>query len=178
MEQLTIKDIPQKDLENRRVLVRVDFNVPTEKKDNKIVITNDLRIRASLPTIRYLIGAKAKTALVSHLGRPKGFDSDLKMDPVGKKLSKLNDSVGPEIQTVINNLKPGEVCLLENIRFYQEEEKNDSDFARNLAKPFEIYVNDAFGTSHRAHSSTAGVCAFLSPCLGGLLLQREVDSRS
>ena len=184
MEQLTIKDIPQKDLENRRVLVRVDFNVPTEKKDNKIVITNDLRIRASLPTIRYLIGAKAKTALVSHLGRPKGFDSDLKMDPVGEKLSellgkkvlKLNDSVGPEIQTVINNLKPGEVCLLENIRFYQEEEKNDSDFARNLAKPFEIYVNDAFGTSHRAHASTAGVCAFLSPCLGGLLLQREVDS--
>ncbi len=186
MEQLTIKDIPQLNLENKKVLVRVDFNVPTEKKDNKIIITNDLRIRASLPTIQYLISAKAKITLVSHLGRPKGFDSDLKMDPVserlsqllGKKVIKLNDSIGPEIQTVINNLKAGEVCLLENIRFYKEEEKNDPDFARNLAKPFEIYVNDAFGTSHRAHASTAGVCAYLSPCLAGLLLQKEVDSLS
>ena len=184
MEQLTIKDIPKKDLENKRVLVRVDFNVPTEKKDNKIVITNDLRIRASLSTIKYLIESKAKVVLVSHLGRPKGFDSDLKMDPVserlsellGKKVLKLNDSIGPEVQAAVNNLKAGDVCLLENIRFYKEEEKNDPDFARNLAKPFEIYVNDAFGTSHRAHASTAGVCAFLSPCLAGLLLQKEVDS--
>lgn len=186
MEQLTIKDIPQLNLENKKVLVRVDFNVPTEKKDNKIIITNDLRIRASLPTIQYLISAKAKITLVSHLGRPKGFDSDLKMDPVserlsqllGKKVIKLNDSIGPEVQTAIDNLKAGEVCLLENIRFYKEEEKNDPDFARNLAKPFEIYVNDAFGTSHRAHASTAGVCAYLSPCLAGLLLRKEVDSLS
>jgi len=186
MEQLTIKDIPQKDLENKRVLVRVDFNVPTEKKDNKVLITNDLRIRASLLTIQYLTAAKAKVVLVSHLGRPKGFDSDLKMDPIGERLSqllgkkvfKLNDSVGPEVQSAVNNLNPGDVCLLENIRFYKEEEKNDPDFARNLAKPFEIYVNDAFGTSHRAHASTAGVCAFLNPCLSGLLLQKEVDSLS
>ena len=184
MEQLTIKDIPQKDLENKKVLVRVDFNVPTEKKDNKILITNDLRIKASLPTIKYLTEAKAKVVLVSHLGRPKGFDSDLKMDPIGERLSqllekkvlKLSDSIGPEVQATVNNLRPGDVCLLENIRFYKEEEKNDSDFGRNLAKPFEIYVNDAFGTSHRAHASTAGVCAFLSPCLSGLLLQKEVDA--
>ncbi len=186
MEQVTIKDIAQKDLENKRILVRVDFNVPTEKKDGKIFITNDLRIRASLPTIQYLIQSKAKITLVSHLGRPKGFDSDLKMDPIGERLSellgkkvlKLNDSVGPEVQAVVKDLTPGDVCLLENIRFYKEEEKNDSDFARNLAKPFEMYLNDAFGTSHRAHASTAGVCAFLSPCLAGLLLQKEVDSLS
>ncbi len=184
MDQLTIKDIPQKNLENKKVLVRVDFNVPQEKRDGKIFITNDLRIRASLPTIQYLIQSKAKVILVSHLGRPKGFDSDLKMDSVGNRLSellgkkvlKLNDSIGPEVQSTVSNLKAGEICLLENIRFYKEEEKNDADFARNLAKPFEMYVNDAFGTSHRAHASTAGVCAFLSPCLAGLLLQKEVDS--
>ena len=184
MNQLTIKDIPQKDLENKKVLVRVDFNVPLEKKDGKVTITNDLRIRASLPTIKYLIDSKARIALVSHLGRPKGFDSDLKMDPVankfsellGKKVLKLNDSIGTEIENTIENLKPGDVCLLENIRFYKEEEKNDTDFARKLAKPFNIYVNDAFGTSHRAHASTAGVCAYLHPSLAGLLLEKEVDS--
>ena len=186
MEQCTIKDVPQNSLENKKILVRVDFNVPTEKKDENVLITNDLRIRASLPTIQYLIQSKAKVTLVSHLGRPKGFDSDLKMDPLGERLSqligkkvlKLNDSIGPEVQTAVNGLKPGDICLLENIRFYKEEEKNDPDFARNLAKPFEIYVNDAFGTSHRAHASTAGVCAFLSPCLAGLLLEKEVDSLS
>ncbi|MBI2995417.1 MAG: phosphoglycerate kinase [Candidatus Melainabacteria bacterium] len=184
MDQLTIKDIPQKELENKSILVRVDFNVPIEKKDGQILITNDLRIKASLPTIKYLINSKAKVILASHLGRPKGFDEDLKMDPIAKRLSdlldkkvlKLNDSIGPEVEKEIKNLKPGDVCLLENIRFYKEEEKNDSEFARKLAKPFEIYVNDAFGTSHRAHASTAGVCAYLNPSLGGLLLQKEVDS--
>lgn len=180
MDQTTIKDIPQKDLENKKVLVRVDFNVPLENGQ----ISNDLRIRASLPTIKYLIESKAIVVLVSHLGRPKGFDSKLKMDPValklsellGKKVLKLNDSIGPEVESSIENLKPGDVCLLENIRFYPEEEKNDPDFARKLAKPFNIYVNDAFGTSHRAHASTAGVCAYLHPSLSGLLLEKEVDS--
>lgn len=184
MDQLTIKDIPKKNLENKNILVRVDFNVPQEKKDGQTIITNDLRIKASIPTINYLIESKAKVTLVSHLGRPKGFDNELKMDTVAKRLSrllgknvlKLNDSIGTEIQSAIKNLMPGDVCLLENIRFYKEEEKNDLDFARNLAKPFDIYVNDAFGTSHRAHASTAGVCAFLSPCLAGLLLEKEVDS--
>ncbi|MBI3590658.1 MAG: phosphoglycerate kinase [Candidatus Melainabacteria bacterium] len=184
MDQLTIKDIPQKDFENKKVLIRVDFNVPQENKNGKISISNDLRIKASLPTIKYLIECKAKVTLVSHLGRPKGFDNDFKMDTVAKRLSellgqkvlKLNDSVGVEVQNAVESLKPGEVCLLENIRFYKEEETNDSDFARNLAKPFDIYVNDAFGTSHRAHASTTGVSAFLSPCLSGLLLQKEVDS--
>ncbi len=186
MDQLTIKDIPQKNLENKRVLVRVDFNVPIEKKDGQTLITNDLRIKASIPTIKYLVESKAKVTLVSHLGRPKGFDSDLKMDPIAKRLSellgkpvkKINDSIGPEVQKIIDSLQNGDICLLENVRFYKEEEKNDPDFARNLAKPFEIYVNDAFGTSHRAHASTAGVCAYLSPCLSGLLLQKEVDSLS
>ena len=184
MEQQTIKDIQQKTLENKKVLVRVDFNVPQEKKNGQIVITNDLRIKASLPRIKHLIESKAKIALISHLGRPKGFDNDLKMDAIanrltellGKKVLKLNDCTGPEVQKAIDQMNPGDVCLLENVRFYKEEEKNDPDFARILAKPFEIYVNDAFGTSHRAHASTAGVCAYLSPCLAGLLLQKEVDS--
>ncbi len=184
MDQMTIKDIPQKNLEGKKILVRVDFNVPIEKKENEIVITNDLRIKSAIPTIKYLIDAKAKVTLVSHFGRPKGFDADLKMDPIAKRLSellgkkvlKLNDSIGPEIQSAIEKMQTGDVCLLENIRFYKEEEKNDSDFAHNLAKPFEVYVNDAFGTSHRAHASTAGVSAFLSPSLSGLLLEKEVTA--
>lgn len=180
MDQQTIKDIPQNNLTGKKVLVRVDFNVPLSGD----TVTNDLRIKAALPTIQYLIESNAIITLVSHLGRPKGFDSALKMDPVAKKLSeylgknviKLNDSVGPDVEAAIEKLKPGDVCLLENIRFYKEETANDSDFARKLAKPFEIFINDAFGTSHRAHASTAGVSAFLSPCLSGLLLEKEVDS--
>lgn len=186
MEQLTIKDLSKKDFENKNVLVRVDFNVPQEKKNGQILITNDLRIKASIPTIKYLTECRAKVILVSHLGRPKGFDNDLKMDCVAKRLSELlgekvlkfNDSIGVEIQNAIKELKPGTVCLLENIRFYKEEEKNDPDFAKLLAKPFDIYVNDAFGTSHRAHASTSGVCAHLNPCLAGLLLEKEVSSLS
>lgn len=184
MKELTIKDIPRKDFENKNVLVRVDFNVPIEKKGSQTIITNDIRIKESLPTIKYLMESKAKVCLVSHLGRPKGFDPDLKMDPIAKRLSelldikvlKLNDSVGTEVQNSIERMQPGSVCLLENIRFYKEEEKNDTEFARSLAKPFHIYVNDAFGTSHRAHASTAGVSAFLNPCLAGLLLEKEVNS--
>lgn len=184
MDQLTIKDIPQKDLENKKVLVRVDFNVPTEKKGNEIIITNDLRIKSAIPTIQYLIDSKAKITLVSHFGRPKGIDPEFKMDPIskrlseilGKKVKKLNDSIGEEVELEINKLNSGDVCLLENIRFYKEETQNDSEFARKLAKPFDLYVNDAFGTSHRAHASTAGVCTYLNPSLSGLLLQKEVDS--
>jgi len=186
MDQKTIKDISQKDLEGKSILVRVDFNVPTEKKGNKIVITNDIRIKAAIPTIKYLTDSKAKVVLVSHFGRPKGFDAELKMDPIAKRLSellgkkvlKLNDSIGPEVQSAIEKMQSGDICLLENIRFYKEEEKNDTEFARNLAKPFQIYVNDAFGTSHRAHASTAGVSAYLSPALAGLLLEKEVDALS
>ena len=122
MDQLTIKDIPQKSFENKKVLVRVDFNVPQEKKDGHIYISNDLRIKASLPTIKYLVENKAIVALVSHLGRPKGFDNELKMDLIAKRLSellgtrvlKLNDSIGVEVQNSIEQLKPGNVCLLEN----------------------------------------------------------------
>lgn len=184
MDRLTIKDIPQKDLENKKILVRVDFNIPLKKKDEQVLITNDLRIKASIPTIKYLTESGAKVILVSHLGRPKGFDSELKMDPLAKRLSellgkkvlKLNDSIGPEVEKAIESLKPGDVCLLENIRFYKEEEANDQDFARKLAKLFDIYVNDAFGTSHRAHASTAGVTAYLHPSLSGLLLEKEVES--
>lgn len=182
MDTLTLKDIPKKDLENKKVIVRVDFNVPLAKKDGKITIANDVRIKESLPTIKYLIEAKAKIALVSHLGRPKGFDSELKMDHVaerlsqllGKKVVKLNDSIGPEVEAQIEKLNPGDICLLENIRFYKEEENNDPDFARKLAKPFNIFINDAFGTSHRAHASTAGIAAYLNPCASGFLLEKEV----
>lgn len=186
MNQLTIKDIPKENLKNKKILVRVDFNVPIERKDGHVSITNDLRIKASIPTIKYLIENEAKVVLVSHLGRPKGFDNELKMDPVAKRLSeliqkkviKLNDAIGQEVENTVNNLRPSDICLLENIRFYKEEETNDPDFARKLAKPFDFYVNDAFGTSHRAHASTAGVCAYLNPSLAGLLLEKEVDSLS
>ena len=155
MDQLSLKDIPKKDLENKKVIVRVDFNVPLEIKDGKSLITNDLRIKASLPTIKYLIEAKAKIALVSHLGRPKGFDSALKMDPIAERLSKLlgknvlklNDSIGPEVESAIEKLNPGNVCLLENIRFYKEEEKNDPDFARKLAKSFNTSLASPFVSS-------------------------------
>lgn len=184
MDQKTIKDIPQKDLANKKVLVRVDFNVPLEKSGNTVTVSNDLRIKAALPTIKYLIESKALVTLVSHLGRPKGVEDTLRMDPVAKKLSellgkniiKLNDCIGPEVESKIASLSGGDVCLLENVRFYKEETKNDTEFARKLAKPHNIFVNDAFGTSHRAHASTAGVTAYLSPSLAGFLLEKEVDS--
>jgi phosphoglycerate kinase len=164
----------------KRVLVRVDFNVPLDEQRR---ITDHTRIEASLPTIRYLVERKAKTILVSHLGRPKGVDDALRMDPVAKRLEellhqpvrKLQDCIGPEVEAAVKAMQDGEVILLENVRFYPQEEKNDPAFAKQLASLAEMYVNDAFGTAHRAHASTEGVTHYLSPCVAGLLMHREIE---
>ncbi|HLY64622.1 MAG TPA: phosphoglycerate kinase, partial [Chloroflexota bacterium] len=172
----SIKDI---DVKDKRVLVRVDFNVPLEGAR----ITDDTRIRASLPTIEYLIQQGAKIALVSHLGRPDGkVVEKLRMAPVAKQLGELlsapveylPDSVGEQVEKRIAALKPGQVAMLENVRFHPEEERNDPAFAEQLAKLADVYVNDAFGTAHRAHASTEGVAHHL-PAVAGLLLQREIE---
>ncbi|MDO8588250.1 MAG: phosphoglycerate kinase [Armatimonadota bacterium] len=177
MDKKTVKDI---DVAGKRVLVRVDFNVPQDDDRN---ITDDRRIKAALPTINHLIDQGAKLILVSHLGRPKGtVNPKYAMDPVAKRLSellgkpvtKLNDCIGPEVKAAVDAMKPGDVILLENVRFYPEEEKNDPEFARKLAEPVEVYVNDAFGTAHRAHASTEGVAHYLPP-VAGFLMQKELD---
>jgi len=178
MDKLTIKDI---DVKDKRVLVRVDFNVPMNEDTG--VITDDSRIRASLPTIQYLVDHKAKVILCSHLGRPKGAPEDkFRLAPVAKRLSELihkpvattHDCIGPEAEAAVKALKSGEILLLENLRFHAEEEKNGPDFARALASLAEIYVNDAFGTAHRAHASIVGVTKYLQPAVAGFLLEKEL----
>lgn len=155
----TVRDI---DVAGKRVLVRVDFNVPMDENKN---ITDDTRIKAALPTIQYLINNNAKVILVSHLGRPKGkVNPEYSLKPVAKRLSELlgkqvsmaEDVIGEDAKAKAAALKEGEVLLLENVRFHAEEEKNDPQFAKELASLADIYVNDAFGTAHRAHASTAG----------------------
>lgn len=178
MAKKTILDLRDEDLKGKRVLVRVDFNVPLKNG----VITDDRRIREALPTIKYLIDKGAKVILVSHLGRPKGFQDDLRLDPVAERLSellgkpvkKLNDCIGEEVEREISNMKEGDVVLLENIRFYKEEEANDPEFAKKLASLADLYVNDAFGTAHRAHASTAGVAQYI-PGVAGLLMKKEIE---
>lgn len=178
MAKKTILDLKDEELKGKRVLVRVDFNVPIKNG----VITDDRRIKEALPTIKYLIEKNAKVILVSHFGRPKGFQDDLRLDPVAKRLEellgkpvkKLNDCVGEEVEKEINSLKEGDVVLLENIRFYKEEEANDPEFAKKLAKLADLYVNDAFGTAHRAHASTAGVANYI-PGVAGLLMKKEIE---
>jgi phosphoglycerate kinase len=174
-----------KDLQNikgQRALVRVDMNVPLDENKN---VTDDTRIRAILPTVEYLRTAGAKVILVAHLGRPKGDNNaDLTLDPVAKKLSellnapvlKLNDSIGPEVKAQLATMQDGDVALLENIRFYPEETKNDPEFAKKLAELADFYVNDAFGAAHRAHASTEGVAHLLSPSVSGLLMEKELSS--
>jgi len=178
MAKLSVKDV---DLKGKRVLMRVDFNVSLDKNTGKI--TDDTRIRAALPTIRYILEKGASLILMSHLGRPKGkIVPELKMDNVAKRLSeilgreviKLDKCVGGEVEEVVNKLKPGEIVLLENTRFYREETENDPEFARKLAQLGDIYVNDAFGTAHRAHASTVGVAKFL-PAVAGLLMAKELE---
>jgi phosphoglycerate kinase len=174
MKKKTIRDI---DVAGRRVFVRVDFNVPLDHGR----ITDDHRIAASLPTITYLLDHGAAVILASHLGRPKGADPTLRMDPIGARLSellhrpvrKLDDCVGPEVQAAVSSMRPGDVVLLENLRFHPEEEANDPAFARALAGLADVYVNDAFGTAHRAHASTVGIAAFL-PAVAGFLMEREL----
>ena len=167
------------DVKGKRVLVRVDFNVPLDEARH---ITDDTRIRAALPTIEHLLNEGAAVILMSHLGRPKGVDDALRLDPVATRLSellgrpvkKVDDCVGPEVEAAARELGPGEVLLLENLRFYKEETANDPEFARRLASIADVYVNDAFGAAHRAHASTAGVADYL-PAAAGLMLARELD---
>jgi phosphoglycerate kinase len=176
MNKKTIEDI---DVQDKRVLVRVDFNVP---QDDSGAITDDTRIRAALPTIRYLIEHGGRVILMSHLGRPKGVDPKWRLDPVAKRLTellgqpvkKVDDCVGPEAEAAAQALGPGQVLLLENVRFHPEEEKNDPDFAQKLARLGDVYVNDAFGTAHRAHASTEGVAHYL-PAVSGFLLDKELE---
>ncbi|MDI3542816.1 MAG: phosphoglycerate kinase [Candidatus Atribacteria bacterium] len=181
MNKKTIRDIPQEELKGKRVLVRVDFNVPLDENRR---VTDDTRIVESLPTIKYLKERGAKVILVSHLGRPKGkFAEELRMDPVaqrleellGEKVYKVDDCIGEKVEEAVSKLKDGEVLLLENIRFYSQEEANDEEFARALSRLADIYVNDAFGTAHRAHASTAGVAKFL-PAYAGFLMEKELEA--
>ena len=177
MNKKTIRDI---DVAGKRVLVRVDFNVPLDAEQH---ITDDTRITAALPTIYYLLGQGAAVILMSHLGRPKGkVVESMRLTPVAQRLSTLlnkpvqvaSDCIGPEVEALAKNLQPGQVLLLENLRFHNEEEQNDPDFARQLASLGEVYVNDAFGTAHRAHASTEGVTHFL-PGVAGYLMEREIN---
>ncbi|NLA58836.1 MAG: phosphoglycerate kinase, partial [Firmicutes bacterium] len=177
MNKLTVKDL---DVKGKRVFVRVDFNVPMDENQN---ITDDKRIRAALPTIQYLIDQGAKVILASHLGRPKDKPEDkYRMDPVaqrlaellGKEVTKVDDCIGPEVEKAVSELKDGDVLLLENVRFYPGEKKNDPEFAKSLASLAEVYVNDAFGAAHRAHASTAGIAEYL-PAAAGFLLQKEIE---
>jgi len=176
MNKKTIRDI---DVEGKRVLVRVDFNVPLSEGK----VADDTRIRAALPTIRYLLDRDAAVVLCSHLGRPKGQVVDgLKMDPVAERLAelldrpvtKLDDCTGPEVEAAAQAAKPGDVLLLENTRFHPEEKQNDPAFAAKLASLADLYVNDAFGSAHRAHASTEGVAHYL-PAVAGFLMEKELE---
>ncbi len=179
MDKLTVRDL---DAAGKRVFVRVDFNVPLQ--DGKV--TDDSRIRAALPTIRHLQAQGARVILASHLGRPDGKVSDsLRLRPVGARLSQLlgrtipvtGDALGVGTQDAINRLRNGEMLLLENLRFHAEEEKNDPEFAKALAAYADVYVNDAFGTAHRAHASTVGIAKLL-PSYAGLLMEKEIEHLS
>ena len=178
MNKKTIEDVQ---VTGKKVLVRCDFNVPLDADLN---ITNDNRIQAALPTIRYLMQHGARVILCSHLGRPKGEpDPKFSLKPVAARLSELlgvpvplaEDVVGPSAQAMAAALKDGEVMLIENVRFHKEETKNDPEFARQLASLAEMYVNDAFGTAHRAHASTEGVTHYLTPCVAGYLIGKELS---
>ena len=180
MEKLSITDL---DLPGKRVFMRVDFNVPIA--DGRI--TDDTRIEASLPSIRYVLEKGGRLILASHLGRPKGKpEPRYSLMPVAARLSELlgrrvqfaQDCVGPEVQEMVSQLPNGGVLLLENLRFHAEEEKNDSVFAKQLAALCDVYVNDAFGAAHRAHASTAGIATFVRQAAAGFLMQKEIESLS
>jgi phosphoglycerate kinase len=177
---LNTRTIREKDVAEKRVLVRVDFNVPLDAGQH---ITDDTRIRAALPTIEYLLEHRAAVILMSHLGRPDGrVVETLRMTPVARRLSELlgrriatvADCVGSAVEKAARALQPGEVMLLENVRFHRAEEKNDAEFARHLATLGDLYVNDAFGCAHRAHASTEGVAHYL-PAVAGLLMEKELN---
>jgi len=178
MNKMTIEDL---NIKGKRLFIRVDFNVPLDENQN---ITDDTRIRSALPTINYAIDGGAKIILASHLGRPKGKpDQKLSLLPVAKRLQRLldrevtfmPDCIGPEVEKASEAMKPGDVMLLENLRFHPEEEKNEDAFSKELADSCDYYVNDAFGTAHRAHASTSGITKYVTQSVAGFLLKREVD---
>ncbi len=177
MNKKTVRDI---DLASKRVFCRVDFNVPLQEG----MITDDTRIQAALPTIQYMVEQGAKVILASHLGRPKGkIVEELKLTPVAERLSELlgkhvlkaNESIGDSVKQMIAEMQAGDVLLLENVRFYSGEEKNDMELAKAFAELADIYVNDAFGAAHRAHASTEGIAHYL-PAVAGFLMQKELDT--
>jgi phosphoglycerate kinase len=177
MNKLTVEDL---DLKGKRVLMRVDFNVPLEEGR----VANDKRIRAALPTIKYITNAGGKLILMSHLGRPKGRRvPELSLEPcvavlgalLGRKVRFVDDCVGEAVEAAVESLGESDILLLENLRYYPEETDNDSDFAAKLAQLGDVYVNDAFGTAHRAHASTEGVTHHISQCAAGYLLMKELD---
>jgi len=177
MNKLTVEDL---DLKGKRVLMRVDFNVPLENGR----VANDKRIRAALPTIKYITNAEGKLILMSHLGRPKGRRiPELSLEPcvavlsalLGKKVRFVDDCIGEAVEAAVESLDEGDILLLENLRYYPEETENDSGFAAKLAQLGDVYVNDAFGTAHRAHASTEGVTHHISQCAAGYLLMKELD---
>ncbi|OGU33444.1 MAG: phosphoglycerate kinase [Ignavibacteria bacterium GWA2_35_9] len=178
MKKLSINDLNLKD---KKVLVRVDFNVPLDENLN---VTDDIRIVSSLPTIKKIISDGGKAILMSHLGRPKGkVNPKYSLKPAAEKLAELlgknvilaPDCIGEEVKKIVNSMKPGDVVLLENLRFHQEEEKNDAGFAKQLSELGDIYINDAFGSAHRAHASTEGVTKYINQCAAGYLMQKELE---
>src|SRR3989304_1545801 len=178
MKKLSINDLNLKD---KKVLVRVDFNVPLDENLN---VTDDIRIVSSLPTIKKIISDGGKAILMSHLGRPKGkVNPKYSLKPAAEKLAELlgknvilaPDCIGEEVKKIVNSMKPGDVVLLENLRFHEEEEKNDAGFAKQLSELGDIYINDAFGSAHRAHASTEGVTKFINKCAAGYLMQKELE---
>ncbi|NES94366.1 MAG: phosphoglycerate kinase [Desertifilum sp. SIO1I2] len=179
MSKKTVANLSSSDLSGKKVLMRVDFNVPLDNGS----ITDDTRIRAALPTIQDLTSKGAKVILCSHFGRPKGkVNEGMRLTPVAARLSELlgkpvvktDDCIGDAVAAKVSELKDGDVMLLENVRFYAEEEANDSEFAKKLASVADLYVNDAFGTAHRAHASTEGVTHYLSPSVAGFLIEKEL----
>lgn len=179
---MAVKSITQLDIKNKRVFIRFDFNVPLDAQG---AIKDDTRIRRALPTIEYALSKGSRLIFCSHLGRPKGERRpELTLRPVAEKLSELlnqevkfaSDSVGPDVESIVGALKPGEIVLLENVRFHPEETRNDPGFSAQLGKLADVYVNDAFGTAHRAHCSTVGITEFVHEKAAGLLMNEELEN--
>merc|ERR1719261_1197973 len=180
MAKKSVADLSAADLKGKKVLVRCDLNVPLDGK----TITDDTRIRASVPTLKYLLDAGAKVAACSHLGRPKdGPEDKFSLGPcaermteyIGSEVKLAPDCVGDEVSAMVNGMDDGSLIILENTRFYKEETKNEPGFVEKLASPFDLFVNDAFGTAHRAHASTEGVTNHLQPSVSGFLLAKELE---
>jgi phosphoglycerate kinase len=177
---MAIQTLDKLQLAGKRVFIRVDFNVPLDGQGR---VADDQRIRAALPTIQHAIAGRARVILASHLGRPKGREEKYSLEPAGQRLSELlqqdvllaDDCIGDGVRKQVRDMKEGQVLLLENLRFHAEEEKNDEGFSKELASLCDVWVNDAFGTAHRAHASTAGMARFVKEKAAGFLIQKEVD---